>query len=104
MHILPNKKLNFICLVALANRNAQAGVNPTLALIETTAHPKRCGFGLSIQKFGSLEPDPDKLGPLWVPSLLDFLNAGDEFRRFFSMLFRDSGRGEGQNNYDFLGG
>jgi hypothetical protein len=31
-------------------RNAKAGVKPTPALIETTANPKRCGFGLSIEK------------------------------------------------------
>jgi hypothetical protein len=81
----------------------KAGVEPTPALIETTANPKRCGFGLSIQKFGSLGPSPDRPKPASGPDLLDFLDAGDEFRRLFSMLFRDSGGGESQNNYDFLG-
>jgi hypothetical protein len=41
VHILPSKKLNFIYLFTLANRNALAGVKPTFALIETTANPKR---------------------------------------------------------------
>ena len=39
-------------LFALANRNAKAGVNPTPALIETTANPKRCGFPMSRKKSG----------------------------------------------------
>jgi hypothetical protein len=53
VHILPSKKLNFIWFfLSLANINTMAGVKPTLALIETLANPKRCGFGLSIQKFG----------------------------------------------------
>jgi len=37
-------------LVALANRNAKVGKKADPALIETTAHPKRCRFGLSRQK------------------------------------------------------
>src|SRR5712692_2584177 len=46
---------------------------PTLALIETTAHPKRCCFGLSIQKFGSLGRAPTDQIPLAVPSYSIFL-------------------------------
>src|SRR5437868_13191173 len=50
VHILHEKtKISFL---ALANRNAKAGVNPTPALIETTANPKRCGFPLSRKKSG----------------------------------------------------
>jgi hypothetical protein len=103
VHILTGGKLKLISLVALANRNAKAGKKPTLALIETTAHAKRCGFGLSIQKF-----DPEARAPIgqirlnW-PGLLDFLNAGDEFRGLFSVFSRDSGGGESQNYYYFPG-
>ncbi|PYS65247.1 MAG: hypothetical protein DMF76_03100 [Acidobacteria bacterium] len=50
VHILHEKtKISFL---ALANRNAKAGVNPTPALIETTANPKRCGFPMSRKKSG----------------------------------------------------
>src|SRR5205814_3588766 len=45
-----------ISLLALANRNAKAGVNPTPALIETTANPKRCGFPVSRKKSGTIRP------------------------------------------------
>lgn len=49
-------------------------------------------------------PKADGTNPAGGPELLDFLNAGYEFRRLFSMLFRDSGGGESQDDYDFLGG
>jgi hypothetical protein len=58
VHILPSKNLTS-SVFALANRNAKAGVKPTPALIETTANPKRCGFGLSRKK--SDQPGPDEL-------------------------------------------
>src|SRR5712692_8550368 len=45
---------------------------------------------------------PDRPNPSGGAELLDFLDAGDEFSRLFSMLFRDSGGGERQNDYDFL--
>jgi hypothetical protein len=49
------KKLK-ISFLALANRNAKAGVNPTPALIETTANPKRCGFPVSRKKVWTIGP------------------------------------------------
>jgi len=52
---------------------------PTLALIETTAHAKRCGFGLSSEK--NLGPALTSTGPqncAESAALAHFLDAVDE--------------------------
>ena len=74
-----------ISFLALANRNAKAGVNPTPALIETTANPKRCGFPMSRKKVRTIgavrQPElANKRG------LFDSLDAADQLHIFIGVL------------------
>ena len=80
---MKNPKISFL---ALANRNAKAGVNPTPALIETTANPKRCGFPVSRKKSGTIRAvRQHKLAS--KKGLVDFLDAADELHIFVGVLF-----------------
>src|SRR5260221_14111468 len=102
MYVLPNKKLNCICLFALANRNAKVGVKPTPALIETRRIVNDAVLACQYKNLG-LAPRAQPPTSFDSAGLTDLLDAADELRGLCRMLFRDSGSGESQNDYDLFG-